>query len=77
MTIPVERYRALRMADEFLTSLLDPKKTPRVPKDIRRQAAVVLRHYPTRYERILLARAAQKDPRGSFQGVLLEADDDK
>lgn len=30
--------------------LLDPKKTPRVPKDIRRRASSLLRHYPSQYD---------------------------
>lgn len=29
--------------------LLDPKKTPRVPKEVRQRAASCLRHYPSRY----------------------------
>jgi hypothetical protein len=46
MTIPSERYRAIQKAREFLRDLLDPKKTPKVPKEIRRQAGSVLRHFP-------------------------------
>ena len=46
MTIPEERYEALFKARAFLESLLDPKQTPKVPKDIRRKAYWVLRHYP-------------------------------
>jgi len=46
MTLPYERFRAVKSAREFLLELIDPKKTPRVPKDIRRQALFVLRHYP-------------------------------
>jgi hypothetical protein len=30
--------------------LLDPKKTPRVPKEIRRRASALLRHYPSDYD---------------------------
>lgn len=44
--MPDERYRALVWAHGFLQDLLDPKKTPRVPQDIRHQALVILRHYP-------------------------------
>ena len=46
MTLPDERYRALLEAKKFLYELVDPKKTPRVPKNIRRQAYAVLRHFP-------------------------------
>lgn len=46
MTLPDERYRALVNTREFLRSLLDPKKTPRVPKAIRKEAYYRLKHYP-------------------------------
>ena len=57
MTLPDERYRALKWAEEFLQDLLDPSKTPRVPKRIRAQARSVLRHYPGSYYIEQLARA--------------------
>lgn len=47
MTLPDERYRAVIWARGLLHDLCDPAKTPRVPKDIRRQAYSALRHYPT------------------------------
>jgi hypothetical protein len=47
MTLPNERTRAIRNARNFLRSLLDPKQTPRVPKQIREQAYWVLRHFPS------------------------------
>ena len=46
MTLPDERYRAIVWTREFLRDLLDPKKTPKVPKGIRRQAYACLKHYP-------------------------------
>jgi hypothetical protein len=46
MTLPDERYRALKWAEELMKDLLDPTKTPRVPKTVRAQARAVLRHYP-------------------------------
>jgi hypothetical protein len=46
MTLPDERYRAVRYAEQFLKDLCDPSKTPRVPREIRRQASGILRHYP-------------------------------
>jgi hypothetical protein len=46
MTMPSERARAINYAREFLRDLLDPKKTPRVPREIRVRAYRVLRHYP-------------------------------
>ena len=49
MTIPVERTNAVIWTEQFLCDLLDPKKTPRVPKTIRQQANRLLRHYPSRF----------------------------
>lgn len=46
MTVPNERTRAVLYAREFLLALLDPKKTPRVPKAVRKRAHLVLRHFP-------------------------------
>jgi hypothetical protein len=53
--LPDERLRSIHWAREFLRELLDPKKTPRVPKIIRSTARNVLKHYPTDYdmERVL------------------------
>jgi hypothetical protein len=49
MTLPCERYNAVTRTEEFLKDLLDPKKTPRVPKEVRKQAYYCLRHYPSKY----------------------------
>jgi hypothetical protein len=58
MTMPDERFRAVEYAREFLYELLDPKKTPKVPKEIRQRARSVLRHYPMEHEMILAAQQA-------------------
>lgn len=50
MTIPVERTRAVLYTQDFLMDLLDPKKTPRVPKEVRRRAGSLLRHYPSDFD---------------------------
>ena len=49
MTLPDERYRALRCGHQMLLDLLDPKITPKVPKHIRKRALGILRHYPNSY----------------------------
>ena len=49
MTLPDERYRALRCGEQLLLDLLNPNVTPRVPKYIRQRALGVLRHYPSSY----------------------------
>ena len=46
MTLPDERYRAVRSAEQLLKDLCDPSKTPRVPKAVRARASGCLRHYP-------------------------------
>ena len=55
MTLPYERYNAVKYTEQFLIELLDPKKTPRVPKTIRKQAYSLLKHYPGGYYLDLIA----------------------
>jgi hypothetical protein len=50
MTLPDERFRAVLRAEQFLADLCDSKKTPRVPAGIRRQARMILRHYPSKWD---------------------------
>ena len=49
MTLPDERYRAMRCGQQLLLDLLNPKVTPKVPKYIRQRALSILRHYPDSY----------------------------
>jgi|TARA_B110000914_G_scaffold198336_1_gene188657 hypothetical protein len=49
MTMPKERFYAIRNAREFLVELMDPKKTPRVPKEIRLKAYYTIKHFPGEY----------------------------
>ena len=49
MTLPYERYNAVKRTEQFLIELLDSKKTPRVPKHIRERAYALLKHYPGGY----------------------------
>lgn len=44
-------------AKQLCEDLMDPKKTPRVPRDIRRRAYSVLRHFPDEYYLSMLAEA--------------------
>jgi hypothetical protein len=50
MTLPYERVNSVNRTRQFLRSLLDPKETPRIPKQIRQQAASLLRHFPNEYD---------------------------
>lgn len=58
MTLPDERYRAVLAAERFLKDLLDPSETPRVPRDIRKRASGILRHYPGAWDMDRAATAA-------------------
>jgi len=59
MTLPDERYRAVKQAEQLLKDLLDPRVTPRVPKEIRQRASGCLRHYPGSWD---MDRAAHGAP---------------
>lgn len=50
MTLPDERYRAIKQGKKLLEELCDPGKTPRVPSIVRDRARSALRHYPMDYE---------------------------
>jgi hypothetical protein len=49
MTMPNERKWAIDNTRLFLVDLMDPKKTPRVPSAIRKEAYRCLKHYPGEY----------------------------
>jgi len=59
MTLPDERYRAIRQTRQFLQDLQDRTIYPRVPRAVRAEAYHLLRHYPTEYD---LERLAEKAP---------------
>ena len=47
MTLPYERVNAVNNTRIFLYALIDPKKTPKVPKQVREVASGLIKHYPT------------------------------
>jgi hypothetical protein len=49
MTLPIERTNAVLNVERFLIDLRDPKKYPRVPLEVRKEASRLLRHYPSKY----------------------------
>jgi hypothetical protein len=59
MTLPDERYRAIRQTRQFLIDLQDRTIYPRVPRAVRAEAYRLLRHYPGDYD---LERLAEKSP---------------
>ena len=58
MTLPDERYRAVKWAESFLSRLAGGEY-PRVPKAVRDEARSILRHYPLDWD---LQRAARMAP---------------
>ena len=60
MTLPDERFRALKQGKKLLEELCDPGKTPRVPSLIRNRARTTLRHYPADFDLDDMAEACPK-----------------
>jgi hypothetical protein len=58
MTLPDERYRAVKYAQDFLSRLAGGEYL-RVPKAVRDEARSILRHYPNAWD---MDRAAQGAP---------------
>jgi len=50
MTLPDERFKALKQAKKLMEELCDPGRTPRVPSLVRDRARGALRHFPSDYE---------------------------
>lgn len=66
MTVPVERTNAVINTQKFLLELLDPKKTPRVPRSVRRQALHLLRHYPSEFD---MNTIAEREDRSEVRSI--------
>lgn len=60
MTLPNERRNSIAQTEQFLIDLIDPAKTPRIPKRIRERASACLRHYPTWYHMLEAKKYAPK-----------------
>ena len=58
MTLPDERYRAIKHTRIFLHELLNPEVTPRIPKSVRETASYLLRHFPNEWEMQQVADAS-------------------
>ena len=59
MTLPDERYRAIRDTRQFLIDLCDRTVTHKIPRAVRGEAYRMLRHYPSDFD---LDRLAEKAP---------------
>jgi hypothetical protein len=72
MTLPDERYRAIKQGKKLLEELCDPGKTPRVPSIVRDRARGALRvTIPNDYELDSLAEKCpdllDKQPFNTYQ----------
>ena len=76
MTLPDERYRALKQAKKLLEELCDPGRTPRVPSLVRDRARGALRHFPSDYEIDLIAddcpELLNKQPFSVYHNVVVK-----
>lgn len=61
MTLPDERYRAMKCGYQFLTELCNPTMTPKVPKAVRERARSILKHYPGNYHFEMIAESLPKE----------------
>ena len=50
MTMPFERTNAVLNVERFLMDLRNPKKYPRIPSEVRKEASRLLKHYPTQFD---------------------------
>lgn len=57
MTLPDERYRAVKHTEQFLQRLAGGE-IPRIPKAVREEARSLLRHYPGQWDMQRTARMA-------------------
>jgi len=61
MTLPIERTNAVLNVERFLMDLCNPKKTKRVPSEVRDRARSLLKHYPRKFDMM--------DPTESFEPI--------
>ena len=62
MTLPIERTNAVLNVERFLMDLCNPKKTKRVPSEVRDRARSLLKHYPRKFDMM--------DPTESFEPIM-------
>lgn len=77
MTLPQEMFQSIRNARHFMLALMDPKQTPKVPKEIRKRARDRLKHFPSEYEIDQLEKIhahADKDPNILFSECMKRLD---
>lgn len=67
MTLPYERTRAVLSTKDFLCDLINPKKTPRISREIRQRASACLRHFPTSFEMEIISEREDKTQSGSYK----------
>lgn len=58
MTLPDERYRAVKIAREFLQNVANSSGYTRVPSKVRKDAFAILRHFPNEWDMTTAVRLA-------------------
>ena len=46
ISTPLQQVTAVVATRDFLLRLIDTKETPRIPREVRREARALLRHFP-------------------------------
>lgn len=46
ISTPLQQVSSVVATRDFLLRLINPKVTPRIPREVRREARALLRHYP-------------------------------
>ena len=67
MTLPIERTNAVLNVERFLMDLRDPKKYPRVPSEVRKQASRLLKHYPRKFDMMYPAESFEPIKEWSYE----------
>ena len=70
MTLPIERTNAVLNVERFLMDLRDPKKYPRVPSEVRKEASRLLKHYPTQYSMMYIDESFEPLEEINYERVL-------
>lgn len=70
MTTPDERTKAVLRVERFLMDLRDPKKYPRVPSEVRKEASRLLKHYPTQYSMMYIDESFEPLEEINYERVL-------
>lgn len=69
MTTPDERTNAVLNVERFLMDLRNPKKYPRVPSEVRKEASRLLKHYPSQYDMMYIEESFEPLKKINYERV--------